>query len=53
MTGGGFGGSVVVLAEVGSASALADAVVAAYSERTGREGRVYVCESVDGAAVSR
>jgi len=52
MTGGGFGGSVVVLAEVGTARALADAVVAAYSERTGREGRFYLCESVDGATVS-
>jgi galactokinase len=52
MTGGGFGGSVVVLAEVGSARALADAVVAAYGERTGREGRFYLCESVDGATVS-
>jgi len=51
MTGGGFGGSVVVLAEVGTARALADAVVAAYSERTGREGRFYLCESVDGATV--
>jgi galactokinase len=53
MTGGGFGGSIVVLAEVESASVLADAVVAAYRERTGREGRFYVCESVDGAAVRR
>ena len=53
MTGGGFGGSIVVLADVGSASAVADAVVAAYRERTGREGRFYVCETVDGAAVPR
>jgi galactokinase len=51
MTGGGFGGSIVLLADVGSASALADAVVAVYRERTGRDGRSYVCESVDGAAV--
>jgi galactokinase len=50
MTGGGFGGSIVVLAAVDGASALADAVVAAYGERTGRTGRAYVCASVDGAS---
>ena len=53
MTGGGFGGSIVVLADAGGASALADAVAAAYGERTGREGSFYVCESVDGAGVAR
>ena len=53
MTGGGFGGSIVVLADAGGASVLAEAVAAAYGERTGREGRFYVCESVDGAAVPR
>jgi galactokinase len=53
MTGGGFGGSIVILADAGSASLLADAVVAAYRERMGREARFYVCESVDGAAVRR
>src|SRR5207237_6452702 len=42
MTGGGFGGSIVVLAEVDEAHALADDVVAAYRERTGRDGRCYV-----------
>src|SRR5581483_9798112 len=51
MTGGGFGGSIVVLAEAEEAHALADDVVAVYRERTGREGRCYVCGSVDGAAV--
>jgi galactokinase len=50
MTGGGFGGSIVVLADAGGAEALAAAVVTAYAERTGREGRAYVCASVDGAA---
>jgi hypothetical protein len=30
-----------------------DAIVAAYHERTGREGHFSVCESVDGAAVRR
>ena len=50
MTGGGFGGSIVVLAEADEAHALADDVVAAYRERTGRDGRSYVCASVDGAS---
>ena len=50
MTGGGFGGSIVILAEVERASALAEAIVADYRERTGREGRFDVCESVDGAS---
>ena len=50
MTGGGFGGSIVVLAEADEAHALADDVVAAYRERTGRDGRCYVCASVDGAS---
>jgi len=50
MTGGGFGGSIVVLAEADEAHALADDVVAAYRERTGRDGRFYVCASVDGAS---
>jgi len=51
MTGGGFGGSIVVLAEADGADSLADEVVAAYRERTGRGGRFYVCSSVDGASV--
>jgi len=51
MTGGGFGGSIVVLADAGAAHALAASIVAAYDDRTGREGRFFVCESVDGAAV--
>jgi galactokinase len=50
MTGGGFGGSIVVLAYAGGASALAGAVVAAYNQRTGRTGRAYVCASADGAS---
>ena len=50
MTGGGFGGSVVVLAGAGDADGLTTTVVEAYRTRTGREGRAYVCTSVDGAA---
>jgi galactokinase len=51
MTGGGFGGSVVVLAEAGRADTLANGIVAAYRERTGRNGHAYLCTSVDGASV--
>lgn len=45
MTGGGFGGAIVALAEADGAQALADAVVAAYGAR----GRAYVCRAADGA----
>jgi galactokinase len=51
MTGGGFGGSIVVLVAAGRAAALADAVASGYLARTGREASGYVCESIDGAAV--
>ena len=50
MTGGGFGGSIVALAGVRDARRLADAVVAAYAGRTGKDARAHVCASVDGAA---
>jgi galactokinase len=50
MTGGGFGGSVVALAEVDAADALAEKVVAAYVARTGRPGSGRVYETADGAA---
>jgi len=51
MTGGGFGGSVVALVESGRASSFAESVAGAYSARVGREGRGWVCTSVDGAGV--
>ena len=51
MTGGGFGGSIVVLVDAGRAAALVDAVANGYLTRTGREAVGYVCESMDGAAV--
>ena len=53
MTGGGFGGAIVALAESSGAHALAADVVEAYRARTGREGKAYVCSSVDGAAARR
>jgi galactokinase len=49
MTGGGFGGSVVALAEAGAAEAVAAGVTAAYVERTGRSGSGWVFAAADGA----
>jgi len=49
LTGGGFGGSVVALAELSQAEAFAASVEAAYSARTGRQGAGYVCATADGA----
>lgn len=40
MTGGGFGGSIVALADAGTGHAAAAAAVAEYEERTGREAHV-------------
>jgi galactokinase len=49
LTGGGFGGSVVALADEGGADELAAAVVDGYRDRTGRDGAGYVCASADAA----
>ena len=49
LTGGGFGGSVVALADAGVAEAFAAKVTAAYVARTGRPGTGYVCETADAA----
>jgi galactokinase len=49
MTGGGFGGSVVALAEADRAEPFAAAVTEAYVAGTGREGAGYVCATADGA----
>jgi hypothetical protein len=48
--GGGFGGTIVALAEAEAAPSLVDAVSAASAKRTGREPVGYVCRSLDGAA---
>jgi galactokinase len=45
MTGGGFGGAIVALAEAGRAATLADAVLADY----GPAGQAYLCRASDGA----
>lgn len=52
MTGGGFGGSVVALADDDTAQALAARVTAAYVARSGRAGSSRVCATADGAAYS-
>jgi galactokinase len=49
MTGGGFGGSVVALAETDKAETFAAAVTEAYVARTGRDGSGYVCVTADAA----
>ena len=50
MTGGGFGGSIVALAECDGADAIAAEVTAAYVARTGRPGSGRVYATADGAA---
>jgi galactokinase len=49
MTGGGFGGSVVALADAVTADAFAARVTAVYRARTGRAGSGRVCATADGA----
>jgi galactokinase len=49
MTGGGFGGSIVALAEADRAPSLVGSVTAEYAARARREATGYVCASVDGA----
>ena len=50
LTGGGFGGSVVALADAGTAEVFAARVTAAYIARTGRSGSGRVYATADGAA---
>jgi galactokinase len=49
LTGGGFGGSVVALADVVEAEGFAAAVEEIYRAETGRPGAAYVCPTADGA----
>lgn len=49
MTGGGFGGSIVALAEADRAPSLVGSVTAEYAARARRKATGYVCTSVDGA----
>jgi galactokinase len=49
MTGGGFGGSIVALADGSEAATLAEKITAAYLARSGRRGNAIVCEASDAA----
>ena len=51
MTGAGFGGSIVAIAEREAMPALSHAVATSYPARTGLRGTVHVVEPVDGAGV--
>lgn len=49
MTGGGFGGCTVTLAEVSAVSRISDAIREQYVRRTGKEPDVIICTPSDGA----
>jgi galactokinase len=49
MTGGGFGGSIVALADPSLAAGLADEVPALFHARAGRTATARVCRASDGA----
>jgi len=51
MTGAGFGGCAVALADADAAESLARETCAAYRLETGNEPTAYVCVATDGAAV--
>jgi galactokinase len=53
--GGGFGGSIVALADEAGAVALAESARAEYCARSGQNGQGYVCRTADaaGAAATR
>ncbi len=48
LTGAGFGGSCVALAEAARAEEAAAAIVQRYRQGTGRSGQAYVCAAVEG-----
>jgi galactokinase len=51
MTGGGFGGCAIVLAEAGRAKAIADAVAAGFEARFGRRCPIFATRAAQGASV--
>lgn len=51
MTGGGFGGCAVALIEAAAQGKLVDEIGAAYKNRTGREGALFVSRPAAGATV--
>jgi galactokinase len=52
LTGGGFGGSVVIMAQSGAAAGVARTIARRYGERTGRLATVLVPGSLEGAAAA-
>lgn len=50
MTGAGFGGCAIALAEQTAVDALRDAVMREYPARTGRQPSIYICTANDGAS---
>jgi galactokinase len=51
LTGAGFGGCVIALAEAGSVERVMSSVEAGYEERTGRSTTAFVCQPSGGARV--
>ena len=51
VVGGGFGGAIVALVAMSSIEKVAEAVEAAYCEKTGHNGKAYRCLIGDGALV--
>jgi galactokinase len=52
MTGGGFGGCTVALAQEAHVPTLLEAIRTQYPARTGRTPRVYVCHATEGAGLA-
>ncbi len=51
MTGGGFGGCAIILAEAGQAQAISDAVAAGFNARFGRRCPIFATRAAQGASV--
>jgi galactokinase len=50
MTGGGFGGCTVNLVRTDAVARFRSLITEAYTEATGRQPQIYVCETADGAS---
>lgn len=53
LTGAGFGGAAVAIVDAPHADRAADRIVARYRERSGRQGRAFVCDLADGVRTVR
>jgi galactokinase len=51
LTGGGFGGSTVTLADAELAAAVADQLTTKYAAQAGHDAHAFVCRLADGAAI--